>query len=104
MQLLLDGSGHAFPAAGSPVIVRPEPDTAEARAAARPVGVLTSVAQHHEAGHLGLALVKRSVPVDAQLIVRDDSEGGAGHVAAAQDVLVAPDAGQVVGRPAVRRR
>ena len=104
VQLLMDGSGHAFPAPGAPVIVRPEPDTEEARAAARPVGVLTSVGQHHEAGHLGLALVKRSVPVDAQLIVRDDSEGGAGHVAASQEVLVAPDAGQVVGRPDVRRR
>lgn len=104
VQLLLDGSGHGFPTVGAPVILRPDPDTAEARAMARPVGVLTSVGQHHEAGHLALALVKRSVPVDAELIVRDEAEGGAGHVAAAQEVLVAPEAGQVVGRPGMRRR
>lgn len=109
VQLLLDGSVHVFPTRGADVILRPEPDTPEARAAARSVGSVRSVAQHHEAGHLALALLKRSVPVDAPLLVREETdaesgEPGAGVIAATQQVLVAPDAGQVVGRPTGLRR
>jgi hypothetical protein len=47
--------------------------------------VVTSSARHYELGPIALALVKRTVPIDAQLT--------AGGVAAAQEVIVAPDAG-----------
>lgn len=103
-RLLLDGSVHALPEHGAPVILRPAEDTPEARAAARPVGTVTAAAQHHEAGAVALALLKRTVPVDAELLVREDAPGedGAaegGWIAASQEPLVSPDAGQVVGRP-----
>lgn len=100
-QLLLDGSSHALPAHGASVIVRPDPDTTEARERARPVGAVTSAAQHHEAGALALALLKRAVPVTAELLVREDAAqaGEPAWIAAAQAPLVSPEAGQVVGRP-----
>lgn len=69
--LHLDGSGHVLPDRGSPVVMDD-----------RSVGLLTSVARHHELGPVGLALVKRNIPVDAALV--------AGGVAAAQEVIVAP--------------
>ena len=101
-QLLLDGSSHALPAAGAAVILRPEPDTADARAAARPVGTVTSAVQHHEAGAVALAVLKRAVPVAAELLVREEAAAGGEPewIAASQQALVSPDAGQVVGRPA----
>lgn len=103
-RLLLDGSVHALPEHGAPVILRPAEDTPEARAAARPVGTVTAAAQHHEAGAVALALLKRTVPVDAELLVREDAPGEdgvaeGGWIAASQEPLVSPDAGQVVGRP-----
>jgi folate-binding protein YgfZ len=49
------------------------------------VGFAGSAARHYELGPIGLALIKRTVPVDATLL--------AGGVAAAQEVIVAPDAG-----------
>lgn len=52
----------------------------------RAVGTLSSGAQHHELGPIGLALVKRSVPVDATLDV--------GGIAASQEVLVDPEVGE----------
>ena len=69
--LHLDGSGHVLPGAGDPVL-----------GAERAVGVLTTVARHHELGPVALAVLKRSTPVDAPLRV--------GSVAAAQEVVVAP--------------
>ncbi|MDY6055622.1 folate-binding protein [Micrococcus sp.] len=104
-QLLLDGSTHTLPEAGAAVVVRPDPDTPEARAAARPVGTVTSAARHHEAGPVALALLKRAVPVDAPLLVREQAAQGGqpapeSWIAAAQEPLVLPEAGQVVGRPA----
>ncbi|MFL0424931.1 YgfZ/GcvT domain-containing protein [Micrococcus luteus] len=103
-RLFLDGSVHALPEHGAPVILRPAEDTPEARAAARPVGTVTAAAQHHEAGAVALALLKRTVPVDAELLVREDAPGEdgvaeGGWIAASQEPLVSPDAGQVVGRP-----
>ncbi|OFI37434.1 aminomethyltransferase [Arthrobacter sp. SW1] len=79
----LDGSLHTLPVAGSDVL-----------AGERKVGTLTSVAQHYEMGAIGLALVKRSVDPAEVLSVQDGEE----RYAAAQEVIVAPDAGQVVGR------
>lgn len=70
--LHLDGSGHTLPERGAEVFADGE----------RAVGLLTSVARHHELGPIGLALVKRNVPVDAVLTV--------GGVSASQEVVVAP--------------
>jgi hypothetical protein len=47
-------------------------------------------------GPVALAVIKRSVAPDAVLTVLDGEE----PYAAAQEVIVAPDAGQVVGRQA----
>ncbi|WP_188667333.1 CAF17-like 4Fe-4S cluster assembly/insertion protein YgfZ [Tersicoccus solisilvae] len=82
--LHLDGSEHTLPAAG-----------AEVHSGDRTVGRVTSVAQHGEMGPIALAVVKRSVDPAADLVVVD----GESRYAAAQEVIVAPDAGQVVGRP-----
>ncbi|MCQ1949224.1 MULTISPECIES: folate-binding protein YgfZ [Arthrobacter] len=81
--LQLDGSQHTLPAAGSPVML-----------GERQVGTLTSVGAHYEMGPVGLAVVKRSVDPSVQLVVNDDGE----LYAAAQEPIVAPDAGAVVGR------
>ena len=59
------------------------------------VGFTGSAARHYELGPIGLALVKRTVPVDATLL--------AGGVAAAQEVIVPPDAGANV-QVTLRRR
>lgn len=83
--LQLDGSQHTLPAAGSPV-----------KLGERAVGRVTSVAQHYEMGAVALALIKRSVAPDAQLVVEDEGE----LYAAAQELIVSPDAGAAVGRPA----
>jgi hypothetical protein len=80
--LHLDGTGASLPEAGSEV--------ADA-VTGRVVGSVTSAARHHELGPVGLALVRRSTPVDAPLL--------AGGTAAAQEVVVSPDAGATLGRP-----
>lgn len=74
VQLLLDGSMSQLPAAGDPVEYN-----------GRQVGFVGSSARHHELGPIALALVKRSVPVDAELL--------AGSIPAAQEALVDPDVG-----------
>lgn len=81
--LQLDGSQHTLPAPGSAVLL-----------GERKVGTVTSVAQHYEMGAVALAVVKRSADPAAELVVDDDGE----PYAAAQEIIVAPDAGQVVGR------
>ncbi len=84
--LHLDGSVDTLPAHGAPVVH----DGAE-------VGFVGSSARHHELGPIALAVVKRTVPVDATL--------EAGRVAASQEVIVPPDAGRNVQiDPALRRR
>jgi len=72
--LHLDGSEDRLPGHGDPV-------TSEGTQ----VGFSGSVARHFELGPIGLALIKRTVPVDAAL--------RAGGVPAAQEVIVPPDAG-----------
>jgi folate-binding protein YgfZ len=72
--LHLDGSVDQLPAHGEPV----ELD-------GRKVGFVGSAARHHELGPIALALVKRTVPVEATLL--------AGGVPAAQEVVVPPDTG-----------
>ncbi|MQA97730.1 MAG: folate-binding protein, partial [Streptosporangiales bacterium] len=72
--LHLDGSAERLPAHGADV----ELD-------GRRVGVVGSSARHHELGPIALALVKRNVPVEAELL--------ADGVAAAQEVIVSPETG-----------
>ena len=97
--LHLDGSVDRLPAHGDPVeLGGPEIGGTEmgGTAAGRTVvGFTGSAARHYELGPIGLALVKRTVPVDAPLL--------AGGVAAAQEVIVPPDAGANV-QVTLRRR
>jgi len=86
--LHLDGSVDRLPAHGDPLELAQSPDRAT-------VGFTGSAARHHELGPIGLGLVKRTVPVDAGLL--------AGGVAAAQEVVVPPDAGANV-QVTLRRR
>ncbi|MFC4118448.1 YgfZ/GcvT domain-containing protein [Nonomuraea zeae] len=84
--LHLDGSVDTLPVHGAPVIFE-----------SQEVGVVGSAARHHELGPIALAVIKRTVPVDATLL--------AGGVAAAQEVIVPPDAGRNVSiDPSLRRR
>jgi folate-binding protein YgfZ len=86
--LHLDGSDSILPAPGDEVRVG---DTA--------IGVVTSVGLHYEDGPIALALVKRSAPVDVDLVI-DTSEG---PVAAAQEVVVPQDAGAAASVPRLPR-
>jgi len=73
--LHLDGSEDRLPAHGAPLTL----------ADGTQVGFVGSAARHFELGPIGLGLVKRSVDPDATL--------HADGIAAAQEVIVAPDAG-----------
>ena len=73
--LHLDGSVDKLPAHGSPLTL----------ADGTQVGFTGSAARHFELGPIGLGLVKRSLDVTAPLL--------ADGVAAAQEVIVPPDAG-----------
>ena len=73
--LHLDGSVDRLPGHGAPITTE---DGTE-------VGFVGSAARHYELGPIGLGLVKRTVPADAALL--------ADGVAAAQEVIVSPDAG-----------
>lgn len=86
--LQLDGSDAELPAGGAEVFLDNEV-----------VGVVTSVARHFEEGPIGLAYVKRTVPVEAELTVAVDE----GRVAAAQEVIVPPDAGRTASVPRMPR-
>ncbi|WP_156253102.1 YgfZ/GcvT domain-containing protein [Pseudactinotalea terrae] len=77
--LHLDGSDHTTPEVGDPVL-----------SGDREVGRVTSVARHHELGPIALALLKRSLDPEADLVV--------GTVAASQETIVAPE-GVGTGRP-----
>ena len=59
------------------------------RETAKQVGVVGSAARHYVDGPLALALLKRSVPVDAALLVRCEDV----DVAATQEIVVEPEAG-----------
>ena len=82
--LHLDGSADRLPAHGSPITL----------ADGTQVGYTGSAARHFELGPIGLGLIKRTVPVDATLL--------ADGIAAAQEVVVPPDAGANV-RVTLRR-
>jgi len=69
VMLHLDGHAVVMPPSGTPVM------NGDVQ-----VGFLGTVARHHELGPIALALVKRTTPVDAQLMV--------GGVAASQQIIV----------------
>lgn len=83
--LHLDGSEDRLPAHGEPVLL----DQAA-------VGFVGSSARHFELGPIGLALVKRTVPIEATL--------SCAGISAAQEVIVRPDAGANVKITVTRRR
>jgi folate-binding protein YgfZ len=72
--LHLDGSENRLPEHGAPVLWN-----------GKGIGVAGSSARHHELGPIALALLKRNVPTDAELLV----DG----IAAAQEVVVDPEVG-----------
>ncbi len=81
--LHLDGSDSELPATGDPVLL-----------GGRDVGRVGTVARHHELGPVALALVKRQVPDDADLVV--------GGVAARAEPEAAPPPPRVA-RPELMR-
>ncbi|MFI8001578.1 YgfZ/GcvT domain-containing protein [Streptomyces sp. NPDC086010] len=74
--LHLDGSEVHLPGHGTPVRLAADGEEG------RQLGFITTSARHHELGPIALALVKRNVAVDAELI--------AGDTAAAQETVVEP--------------
>ncbi|WP_327043581.1 folate-binding protein [Microbispora sp. NBC_01189] len=102
--LHLDGSVDDLPPHGAPVTLgvgtpaEAEPEAAvEGAAEPGQLGFVGSSARHYELGPIALAVVKRTVPVDIDLL--------AGGVAASQEVVVPPDAGRNVHiDPSLRRR
>ena len=72
--LHLDGSDNRLPTRGKPLLL-----------GEREVGLIGSSARHHELGPIALALVKRNVPVDAEL----EADG----LPATQEVVVDPEVG-----------
>jgi len=80
--LHLDGTENRLPAPGSEVTVR---GGEGAPGAGKAVGFVGSAARHHELGPIALAVVKRSVPVEAVLEV----DG----IPAGQEVVVDPEVG-----------
>ncbi|NUP74840.1 MAG: folate-binding protein YgfZ [Sinomonas sp.] len=92
VMLQLDGSVHTLPAVGSAVFVGAGDGGQKA------VGRITSAALHYEMGPIALAVLKRSVDPEAALMVKGEAEGE--EYAAAQELIVAPDAGRIVERPA----
>ncbi|WP_194410928.1 YgfZ/GcvT domain-containing protein [Microbacterium cremeum] len=86
--LQLDGSGSVLPERGAAVRIGDDA-----------VGTVTSAALHYEEGPIALAVVRRTTPVDASMTV-DTPDG---PVAAAQEVVVPPDAGATAGVPRITR-
>lgn len=84
--LHLDGSGHDLPEVGDEVFVL-------GGEAAR--GKITSVGQHFDMGPIALALLSRTTPENADLLVR----GKHGDIAANQEVIVPQSAGKAADLP-----
>ncbi|MEU5975796.1 folate-binding protein [Streptomyces sp. NPDC047315] len=74
--LHLDGSEVHLPGPGTPIRLAADGEEG------RQLGFVTSSARHYELGPIALALVKRNVPLDAELL--------AGTTAAAQEPVVEP--------------
>ena len=73
--LHLDGSEERLPAHGDPVVVGD-----------REVGWVGAAAWHYELGPVATAVIKRSVPVDADVVVRSEE----GDLAGTQEIVVLP--------------
>jgi folate-binding protein YgfZ len=86
--LHLDGSPEVLPETGDPVLL-----------GERTVGRVGTVVRHHELGPIALALVKYSVPLDAELLVGVEDR----VVQAAIDPDSVPEATPGLGREAARR-
>ncbi len=80
VRLHLDGSVDHLPAHGDAV-----------QYDGKQVGFIGSAARHHELGPVALALVKRSVPADAELVAVGGDEDPT--VTATQELLVDPEVG-----------
>ena len=79
--LHLDGSGHMLPEIGAKVYL-----------GETEVGRVTTAGSHYEAGAVALAVIKRTVPEDAELEVT-------GSITAAQEIIVPQTAGKMVTVP-----
>ncbi|MPY77584.1 MAG: folate-binding protein [Actinophytocola sp.] len=86
--LHIDGSQEIYPETGDPVLHND-----------RTVGRVGTVVQHHELGPIALALIKRSVPADAELFAGQDDR----MAQAAIDPDSVPEEGPAPGRAAVHR-
>lgn len=86
--LQLDGSESVLPVRGDEVLLE---DAS--------VGVITSAARHVDEGPIALAVLRRTTPLDAPLIVRTAD----GDVSAAQEVIVPPEAGATANVPRLPR-
>jgi folate-binding protein YgfZ len=86
--LHLDGSPEIVPETGDPVVL-----------SERTIGRVGSVVQHHELGPIALALLKRSTPVDAELLAGAEDR----VVQAAVDPDSVPAEGVAPGREAAQR-
>ncbi|WP_353826853.1 CAF17-like 4Fe-4S cluster assembly/insertion protein YgfZ [Agromyces sp. SYSU T0242] len=101
VMLHLDGSDTILPKPGDRVVglkQRPEPAPGE-EPERRAVGAVTSSAMHHELGPIALAVVKRAVPADLELIV--ESHGV--DVAAAQVEVVPAGSAPAIEVPRLPR-
>lgn len=92
VMLHLDGSVSTMPRHGAPVFA-PKGDEE------REVGYVTSAVMHYELGPVALALIKRVVPDDLELVVVDDET----RIAASQQIIVPPTAGATAGVPRMPR-
>lgn len=90
VMLHLDGSDAVLPSKGD-LLYQVDNET--------PIGRITSSGRHMEWGSIALALVKRSVTVDAQLEVECDGL----RIPATQEVIVPPDAGATRDVPKLPR-
>ncbi|KXT58863.1 folate-binding protein YgfZ [Gordonia sp. PS3] len=90
--LHLDGSSAYRPATGDQV-----------SAGGRTVGRVGTVVDHFENGPIALALVKRNVPADAELVVGDAASPDTSATARIDPVLYTPDDQVPPGRAAVDR-
>ena len=88
VMLHLDGSEGVLPSRGDAVLD-----------GEKEVGLVTSVARHHELGPIALAVVKRSTDPAATLLVRAEEAS----ISAAQEIVVPPDAGAEADVPRLPR-
>ena len=109
VMLHLDGSDGVLPARGSDVLLAIAPAVATAADPSgepadepRAVGAIIASALHHDLGPIALAVIKRTVDPSAALIVRPVDDAAL-QIAAAQELIVPPDAGAEANVPRLPR-